>query len=138
MLFLWKIYIFQQSHFWVHFDLSTMGRKHWFLIELLLTGYCSFCKFLSSDLPICDLYSFEIYLRFKECHFSANFHRFRPLKIRFFQMEIFVIKQTSFKQFLFDVLRAEERIHINSLVFHILKSRCKHLAIRRRHFTFVL
>ena len=68
----------------------------------------------------------------------ANFPRFRPLKISFFQMEISVINQALFKQFLFDILLAEEGIYFSSLVLCILKSRCKHLADRRENFTFVL
>ena len=135
MFFLWKILFFQQSCFRVHFALSTTGGNNKFLMEFLLTGYRSFYKFLSADLPNSDFHSFYNFLFFQKSHFLANFPRFRPLKISFFQIEISTMKHAQFKQFLFDILRAEEESDFSSLAFHILKSRCKCFDNR---FTFVL
>ena len=134
-LFLWKIYIFQQSHFWVHFALNNTGRMHYFLMEILLTRYCSFYKFLSADLPNSDFHSFYNFLSFQKSHFLANFPRFRPLKNSFFSNRNLNNNAGIIQSISIWFIPAEEESYFSSLALQILKSRCKCFG---NQFTFVL
>ena len=109
-----KYIFFQQSLFRVHFALSTTGRMHRFLMKFLLTRYCSFCKFLSSDLPNRDFYSFDNFLSFQKNHLFANFPRFRPLKISYFQTEISITMPVSFNKILSDLYQPKKKCVVSS------------------------
>ena len=98
----------------MHFALSNTGRTHHFIMDFLLTGYCSFCKFLSSDLPNRDFYSFDNFLSFQKNHLFANFPRFRSLKISYFQTEISITMPVSFNQFPSDLYRPKKRCVVSS------------------------
>lgn len=98
--FIEKSIFFQQSCFRVHFVLSNTGSMHRFLTEFLLTGYCSFYKSLSADLPNCDFHTLDNFLSFQKYRFFADFPRFKPLKISFFQIEISITMSVSFNEFL--------------------------------------